>query len=216
LSWLGVALGFVGASLLVPLLQKEVEEGLPWVAELLVWRAARKMPAELQERFEEEWAAELRQKPGRLIRLGFAVRITWRARSTSRAYQGLPSFWEELLLRLQRGFAAALSGFRVRGDLSRWIGSGTHLARTDERRSLDEAWSEGDILLNTTHVARKLHASHSDVIAWAEAGMLLSVVTPKGHRRYPGWSVDELAFKLKLGVVRGDRDGGSLEGGTLG
>lgn len=107
-------LGFVGAavlflrSLLGPLLKKDLEEGVPWFAAWLVRRAARKLPAEQRERFEEEWLAELTAIPGVVVfKLSFAVAVSLRARSTSRAMRGLPPWWEQVLRWLAQAMAGA-------------------------------------------------------------------------------------------------------------
>jgi hypothetical protein len=55
---LWTAVGFAGVTflfllkLLEPLLQKDLEEAVPWFAAWLVRRAARKLPAKHQQRFE--------------------------------------------------------------------------------------------------------------------------------------------------------------------
>jgi DNA-binding CsgD family transcriptional regulator len=106
LTW--AAAGFFGAvalfvlnSLVVPLLQKDLEEGVPWLAAWLVRRAVRKLPVKQQERFEEEWLAELTAIPGVMVfKLHFALGVFFRVRATSRAMRGLPPWWEEVLRRL--------------------------------------------------------------------------------------------------------------------
>jgi DNA-binding NarL/FixJ family response regulator len=100
-GFLGAVLLFVLNSLFVPLIQKDLEEGVPWLAAWLVRRAAHKLPAKHQERFEEEWLAELTAIPGVMVfKLRFALGVTLRVRATSRAMQGLPPWWEEVLRRL--------------------------------------------------------------------------------------------------------------------
>jgi excisionase family DNA binding protein len=51
---------------------------------------------------------------------------------------------------------------------------------------------EGETLLRTAEVARKLQVSTRTVLAWAQAGKLPSVLTPGGHRRYPMWGVEQV------------------------
>lgn len=116
LLWAG--LGFVGVALLFllkllePLLQKDLEEGIPWLAAWLVRRAARKLPAKHRQRFEEEWLAELAAVPGVMVfKLHFAAGVSFRARSTSRAMQNLPPWWEEILRRLAHVTARAIRKF---------------------------------------------------------------------------------------------------------
>jgi hypothetical protein len=106
------ALGFLGAvllflmTLLVPLLQKDLEEGVPWFVVWLVRRAAGKLGAEHQARFEEEWLAELAAVPGAMVwKLGFALRVSVRAHATSRAMQNSPPWWAEILRRLANATA---------------------------------------------------------------------------------------------------------------
>lgn len=51
---------------------------------------------------------------------------------------------------------------------------------------------EGETLLRTAEVARRLQVSTRTVLAWAQAGKLPSVLTPGGHRRYPLWGVEQV------------------------
>jgi excisionase family DNA binding protein len=60
------------------------------------------------------------------------------------------------------------------------------------RTARRESSNQGEILLRTAEVARKLQVSTRTVLAWAQAGKLPSVLTPGGHRRYPQWGVDEV------------------------
>jgi hypothetical protein len=100
-GFFGAALLFVLNSLFVPLLQKDLEEGIPWFAAWLVRRAVRKLPTQHQERFEEEWLAELTAIPGVMVfKLRFSFGVLFRVRATSRAIQGLPPWWEKALRRL--------------------------------------------------------------------------------------------------------------------
>jgi DNA-binding CsgD family transcriptional regulator len=100
-GFLGAALLFVVNSLFVPLLQKDLEEGVPWLAAWLVRRAVRKLPAKHRDRFEEEWLAELAAIPGVMVfKLRFAFGVVLRVRATSRAMRGLPPWWEEVMRRL--------------------------------------------------------------------------------------------------------------------
>jgi hypothetical protein len=116
------ALGFAGAGflfllkfllkLLEPLLQKDLEEGIPWLVARLVRRAARKLPVEHQQRFEEEWLTELTAIPGVMVfKLRFAVRVYLRASSTGRAMQGRPPWWEEVLRRLVQAIVRAWGSY---------------------------------------------------------------------------------------------------------
>jgi DNA-binding CsgD family transcriptional regulator len=112
-GFLGAALLFVLNSLFVPLLQRDLEEGIPWLAAWLVRRAVRNLPAKHQERFEEEWLAELTAIPGVMVfKLRFAFAILFRVRATSRAMRGLPPWWEEILGRLTQ-IIAQTSHFSV-------------------------------------------------------------------------------------------------------
>lgn len=61
---------------------------------------------------------------------------------------------------------------------------------------------EGETLLRTAEVARKLQVSTRTVLAWAQAGKLPSVLTPGGHRRYPTWGVDQV---LKTMTASGEQ-----------
>jgi hypothetical protein len=113
-SLLWTALGFLGGGLLFlltllkPLLQKDLEEGVPWFIAWLVRRAVRKFPAEHQPRFEEEWLAELSAIPGVMVfKLRFALAVSLRARATSRAMQSAPPWWAEILRRLATAIARA-------------------------------------------------------------------------------------------------------------
>lgn len=110
-------LAFIAVTFLVPLLQKDVDEGVPWLAERLVRRAARRLPNGLGEDYEEDWVAEVQSVPGRFFKLWFAARIALRARSTGRADLGLPPFWEEVLLLIRR-VGTTLIG-RLQATLSR-------------------------------------------------------------------------------------------------
>jgi hypothetical protein len=71
------------------------------VAQRLVRRAARRLPHESQERYSEEWFAELGALPGKgLSKLVFAVRILWNAPGVRDALRGSLSRRTQLLLRL--------------------------------------------------------------------------------------------------------------------
>jgi hypothetical protein len=105
-GFLGAALLFVLHSLFVPLLQKDLEEGVPWFAAWLVRRAAQKLPATHRERFEQEWLAELSAIPGVMVfKLRFALSVSVRARSMRRAIQSIPPWWERLFRRLAHATA---------------------------------------------------------------------------------------------------------------
>jgi len=79
-----IVLGFLATSFLIPLLQDEVKEVLPWLAERLVRRAARRMPEEVRDDYANEWVAELYGKPGRIAKLWFAAKIARGAGKTGR------------------------------------------------------------------------------------------------------------------------------------
>jgi hypothetical protein len=72
MSWLLV--GVVAAALNVAV--AEIFDWFPWIARRLIRRAVGQLPFDAQERYEEEWLAELDALPGRRISsLIFAVRI---------------------------------------------------------------------------------------------------------------------------------------------
>jgi CheY-like chemotaxis protein len=127
-GFLGAAALFVLNSLLVPLLQKDLEEGIPWFAAWLVRRAVRKLPAEHQERFEKEWLAELTAIPGVMVfKLRFAFGVLVRVRGTSRAMRGLPPEENAVeLLPSDRSRSTALIGL-VLADAHRVFAEGLRM-----------------------------------------------------------------------------------------
>ncbi len=62
------------ALIVMPLLLSEFTELAPWLARKLIRVAALLLRDEFAtERFAEEWAAELETKPGKLVKLGYAL-----------------------------------------------------------------------------------------------------------------------------------------------
>ncbi|MDN3239222.1 hypothetical protein [Glycomyces tritici] len=60
--------------IVVPLLLSEFTELAPWLAKKLIRGSALLLRDEIAtERFAEEWAAELETKPGKLVKLGYAL-----------------------------------------------------------------------------------------------------------------------------------------------
>ena len=82
------AVAYILTVVIVPILIGECTDWLPWTATHLIRAAARKLPLTAQERYTEEWLAELDQLPGKLSKLVVALRIRFKARATSKALEG--------------------------------------------------------------------------------------------------------------------------------
>jgi hypothetical protein len=191
LGSLGAALLFL-RPLLVPLLTKDLEEGVPWFAAWLVRRAARKLPAKQRERFEEEWLAELTAVPGVMVfKLTFAVGVSLRARSTSRAMQGLPPWWEQILRRLAQTMAGA---FRFNAEAARVLFGNPYDLPTTKVRAVSSI-----SLLQLVRVA--LHEAYSIV---KEAMLfLLEAYRSRSRRRRSKASFIQVKT-LNSGIFIGD------------
>jgi hypothetical protein len=110
---LGILAFFAGA-VVGPLLIKDLEAGTPWLAIWVIRRIARRMPDGYQERYEEEWLAELDAVPGVfMFKLCFALRIALRSRAIRREAGGRSLFWEKVLDWFQSTLQT-LSNFQLR------------------------------------------------------------------------------------------------------
>jgi hypothetical protein len=94
------ALMWLLSVIVVPLLLAEFTDVSPWLAEKLVRRAARRLPEPERSRWQEEWAAELGSKPGRLWRLVWALSLLAGAGKMGRML-GAPSTFETLRARMR-------------------------------------------------------------------------------------------------------------------
>jgi len=74
---------FLLTAVLVPMLVNEFTDWLPWLAERLIWAAARTLPSAVRLRYTDEWLGELDATPGKLSKLVVAVRIFVRAPATA-------------------------------------------------------------------------------------------------------------------------------------
>jgi len=82
------AIIFIFTVILIPVLVGEFVDWLPWVGTRLIRRAARRLPAEFRDRYEEEWQAEFNALPGgKLTKPAFGLRVYAGARSTGAALQ---------------------------------------------------------------------------------------------------------------------------------
>lgn len=98
--WTGVFLTVV-----VTLLTIEGSEAFAWFAVKLIHRSAHRMPShELQERYDEEWLAELAAYDGlKIAKFLKALSIWWHSRQVERASEGAPSYRDYF-----RGFRAGI------------------------------------------------------------------------------------------------------------
>jgi hypothetical protein len=83
------AVAWALASIVLPLLITEFTELGPWLAERLVRRSVRMLPAEHRDRYTDEWLAELDVVPGKILKLIIAVRLALRVPATSLAVQDI-------------------------------------------------------------------------------------------------------------------------------
>jgi hypothetical protein len=139
-----IVLGFLATSFLIPLLQDEVKEVLPWLAERLVRRAARRMPEEVRDDYANEWVAELYGKPGRIAKLWFAAKIARGAGKTGREELGLPPAWQRSARRAVGAFVRFCIKARYdrRLFLPTWLDdlTGSRRERMRRSRQRDSEW----------------------------------------------------------------------------
>jgi hypothetical protein len=85
-------MAFLLTAVLVPMLVNEFTDWLPWLAERLIWAAARTLPSAVRQRYTDEWLGELDATPGKLSKLVVAVRIFVRAPATAVIIRRVLSF----------------------------------------------------------------------------------------------------------------------------
>jgi len=110
LLWFLGALPVLGAAVM-RLLLGELTEWCPWFARKLVLRAARRIPEPDRPRWEEEWLGHLARKPGRLLKLLWALWLLHGAGKMGRMLGAPPASealrarmraaWHKLVLRLK-------------------------------------------------------------------------------------------------------------------
>ena len=97
MTWLALVVGAAVVNLVVA----DIAGWLPWIAERIIKRAARVLPMQSRDRYEQEWLAELDVLPGGDIsQIVFSIRLRLRARRVGREIMGtqrerespLPSF----------------------------------------------------------------------------------------------------------------------------
>ena len=97
-------LWWILSAVILPVLLAEFTEIAPWLADKLVRIAATALPLEQRSRYEEEWLAELAAIPGKVLKLGWAIKVAALAPSTGREMQGLSPLWRQVLEDLRRAF----------------------------------------------------------------------------------------------------------------
>ncbi|MDX3588939.1 hypothetical protein [Streptomyces europaeiscabiei] len=86
-------------SLAVGLLLNEAVDISPWLARKVIRWAAHRLPSpDLARDYEEEWTALLSERPGKLLKLAYALSFVVPALTMRRELQGRPS-WPQRLLR---------------------------------------------------------------------------------------------------------------------
>jgi lipopolysaccharide/colanic/teichoic acid biosynthesis glycosyltransferase len=83
--WIGAALGAVA----VKVLADEFKDWSPRIAQVLLRAAVRRAPADLQERWSEEWAAHLNDTPGALGKIFLALGFNFAAAEASGSHRTL-------------------------------------------------------------------------------------------------------------------------------
>jgi hypothetical protein len=110
LLWFLGALPFLGAAP-IRLLLGEFTDLSPWLARRLVLRAARRIPSSARPRWEEEWLGHLDRRPGRILKLLWALWLLHGAGKMGRVLGAPPASealrsrvraaWHKLVFRLK-------------------------------------------------------------------------------------------------------------------
>lgn len=83
------ALGAVAVTILVGAMSRQASDEFkawtPWLTRHLLYRAVKKMPLDMAERYNEEWASHIAETPGEVGKLIAAIGFVFAARSMSRA-----------------------------------------------------------------------------------------------------------------------------------
>jgi hypothetical protein len=99
------------AAVIIPLLVNEFADLCPWLAERLIRGAVRLLPKEHQERYRQEWHAEIYVVPGKLTKLAAAISILVRAPTVGHVLQTQPDVLERVqqwLVRIWLGVLRSL------------------------------------------------------------------------------------------------------------
>jgi hypothetical protein len=87
-------------AIVVPLLLNEFTDVSPWLARKLICRAVRRLPEQDRPRWQEEWLGEFEERPGRLLKLLWALSLLWGAGEMGRML-GSPPVSEALRARMR-------------------------------------------------------------------------------------------------------------------
>jgi len=136
----------------LPLLLQEFGELAPWIAERLLKRGTRWLPTAYRNRYEQDWLGELDAIPGKITKLGFALRVLVRVPATERALTGRDVLWvlaaKRTLALLVTGLLAAIHLLLRFGDrLPHRIDKDLEQARALDRKLLRRMLAEAKATL---------------------------------------------------------------------
>jgi hypothetical protein len=89
------------AAVVLPRLLAEFTELGPWLARMVVHRAAQRLPRPERSRWREQWLADLEDIPGRLTKLAWALSIFLIGAGRMRRLLGAPPLSEVLWARIR-------------------------------------------------------------------------------------------------------------------
>jgi hypothetical protein len=107
-----VLLWLLGA-VVVPLALGELTDLFPWLAKRLIRWATRRLPEQERPRWEEEWLGELEERPGKLLKLLWALPLLWGAGKMGRLL-GAPPLSEVLRARIRALWQWLMQRLRLR------------------------------------------------------------------------------------------------------
>lgn len=166
---------FLVTALVLPLLLSELGDWCPWLAERLVrWSARRLGDPAACERYQEEWAANLHEVPGKISRLAAAFgyfaytpRLRRTLRRTRRATAASRAAARD---RLSTQLPAPIADFVGRSDETGWL---TKLMATNNKLSSRVGVISGMAGIGKTALA--LHAAHQLADRFPDGQLYLSL-----------------------------------------